>query len=88
MSDQTLNQSAAITATPIKNLFSRIKSYFHTSDDVTHCLDTSPSDRARLKRGLPFSRRQRQDIGLSEEYSCHDTHNEVANIAARHGMPL
>lgn len=37
---------------------------------------------------LPRSARLRRDIGLSEEHTSYDTRNEVANIAARFGMPL
>ena len=88
MTDQTLDRSTELPANRITNLLNRLKLYFTAKADATHCRDMSHSERARLDRGLPLSRRRRQDIGLSEEYRNYDTRNEVANIAARHGIPL
>jgi hypothetical protein len=85
---RVLNRPAELSSNPVTNLLNRLKLYFTAKADAARCLDMSHSDRARLDRGVSLSRRRRQDIGLSEEYRNYDPRNEVANIAARHGMPL
>ncbi len=88
MTDQTLNHPVEITVTPIKNLLLRLVAHFTPANNAASSPDTSSSSDASHVRGLPMSRRRRQDIGLSEEYSHHDTRNDVASIAARYGMPI
>lgn len=85
MTFQTLNQPAEITTTGIKNLLQRLIAHLTPKNNATASNDMSSSKRVR---GLPMSLRYRQDIGLSEDCSRHDTRNDVANIAARYGIPL
>ena len=88
MTDQTLNQHTKMTTAPINTLLARVLSFLSRKQSTKPCLDLSPIDRARLDRGLPASKRLRQDIGVSAEYSRHDARNDVANMCIRNGMPL
>lgn len=88
MTDQTLNHQTEITAAPLKTLLVRIGTFLSGKQSTTPGLDLSPSDRAHPDRGLPASRRLRQDIGVSEEFSRNEALNTVTNMCARNGLPL
>lgn len=97
MTDQALNHTAASrtvssaaenSIAPVASLIRHLKAYFARKTESTIALEADVTRHPMLTRNLPVSRRQQKDAGLTNEYTAYDTRNEVANVAARHGIPI
>ena len=88
MTDHPLSHAGTVSTIPLAGLLSRLRSFFKRNDAAEPCLDLSPSNRARLERGLPGSDHSWGPAALKHQNSCDAVRDRAINTASRHGIPL